>query len=759
MSKPDDEIQNLSSVIDRLSEKVRPSDAASNQTILEPVVGETIEVTILCVDAAGHSEMMKAYSSEFPSALARYQEITKRCVREYLGRDWHWAGDGCICAFWGERRRERAVLAGLKLLHEIMLFNLDLLKNPLPAPLKLRMAANDGPLNFRKPEGEINAVVINEASKLESKRTRAGEFNIYESVYYALDSRLKDVFSLVDDGFRSQRVFTYTGLKRDEQLSDVAIEEMFKSATSLLGNITNTTQALLGDWLDKDSASSLYGDSRQFYHLLDQFRASFRALDPRWSAKYRRWLVSKTVQFATLEESLWRELKRVFQRAKPGPDASEEFQILRSLFMNTHADQEVALQRLRVDLERLHGAEDTAVSTEERITKLLAADDFDRIAAFVSLIDGGLDALIPYLSGNAGDSETFRQLSLCLWGLADMLLIEEHNHVLDQAKKGTFTALKPLTSLLSSNGFVGEKFQVLLHFMEERPAQESLIIRKFRSMKIEPNFLDAEIVHRAIVAAHTSVGMRFQAAEAIDFPSFCLLATYPRTPLMSIWVLAERVAGLQSADVKMIFFDCVHPVLKSSLESEHWARDIDVIGNIIITLFKYEIFIEDSYFRDLEAILAHYRARAKRVRKDISMEAFSSVLDSRAVKGKQPDHLLVPTGLESLPIAVMRHLAKNGAHPHYFACYSEEPRISLEAVRYFSEEATVTDLVEYCEKYNVVPCSEFMGALSPNVRKTVLEGLEHKAEKPGNAALERELKRRLSKTDLEWLRTQRRRST
>ena len=713
------------------------TEIMGGQTILqpEPKPGDSLQVLVLSLDIVGHSDLVKKYPNKAHQVLSGFRDLVERSIAEFQGAIWHWAGDGAIAAFWGERHIDRGTLAGIRTLQNLSLFNLDIDQNGLQ-PIEVRIGGNAGEVNYSRPEGKISSVVINEAAKLEAGRTRAAEFTIFESVFYRLDSRIKTVFKKVSDGFRGQRVFSYAGEKRQERLTDVAIDEILNNSIQIVSNVISACNGIQSTAIERTVVAGIYKSTKIFYDGLTRFLRSFSELDPQWSRRYLKSLRSKTAYFLQLEESAWSELKNLLFRLESTEQAPEEYRLLSALLVNTHAEQEVGLTMLIKKIDVALGSWQEDGVFEELVRSLVDSDELEAVSAFVNLFSGTKQSdLVDTL---ASSDSLAASLAGKLWSLVDLLLIER--------SQATFQEDDPILKCLGSRPDSGPQIRVLRFFMCDNPPIEELFVRRLRAEGIDPRLSDLEVLWRAIIAAHPNINYRFQAAQNAPISALWQLVTYSKTPLPSLGVTTQRVHDREEKDLKKIYFDCIRPRLQTSL-SEGLSNEVEVkvIGDILNLLFQEDTYIDAPYFQDLEALLALFKAQCQRL--GIPAPEFAQRLSTSPSKAEADP----PEAIEELPPTVQRHLAKHGSFVEALACH-DDTRIAKETSRYFIDSAKVDRLAQYCVRKHRVPNTELVKRLPIQLRKRLLTDLHDTFWKGRNRHLAEQLKRRLSKAELEWLR-------
>jgi class 3 adenylate cyclase len=170
--------------------------------------GQEYTITFLRVDIAGNSELVRMNSEEkINTAYGRFREIVQSAVDRRDGRIWSWDGDGGLAAFFRGHKHQHAVLAGMEIIHELFLYNRT--ANPLPEPLKVRIAAHSGPFEYTTDEEALqDSETVARVVEIEEQLCAPSAMTISEVVKMMLDSvilgRLRE---FKDDSFK--RYYSY----------------------------------------------------------------------------------------------------------------------------------------------------------------------------------------------------------------------------------------------------------------------------------------------------------------------------------------------------------------------------------------------------------------------------------------------------------------------------------------------------------------------------------------------------------------------
>ncbi|MCX7023194.1 MAG: hypothetical protein NT080_01070 [Spirochaetes bacterium] len=156
--------------------------------------GEERSLAVYRMDIAGNSVIVrekgeKAAAKAFES-LARIvsSEIEKR-----RGRIWLREGDGIVAAFMFGHPVTMAVLAGIAILNDLVVFNR--FENDLGLPIRIRSAVHVGPLAYYETRDLVlKQETVREAIELEMRMTPVGSLSISPAALPTIDRVLAELF-------------------------------------------------------------------------------------------------------------------------------------------------------------------------------------------------------------------------------------------------------------------------------------------------------------------------------------------------------------------------------------------------------------------------------------------------------------------------------------------------------------------------------------------------------------------------------------
>jgi len=155
--------------------------------------GQVYEFAFLRLDIVGNTKLVRKYPR--PLIIETYSEIkaiVRRMVEKRNGRIWEWEGDGGFAAFHFEDKNRKAILAGIEILNELLLFNL--FDCQLTEGLSVRMAIHTGPCHFSTEAKVMQNSTLKKLEILESQYSEPNTLTVSPGVYSDLGQKLEKAF-------------------------------------------------------------------------------------------------------------------------------------------------------------------------------------------------------------------------------------------------------------------------------------------------------------------------------------------------------------------------------------------------------------------------------------------------------------------------------------------------------------------------------------------------------------------------------------
>lgn len=359
------------------------------------------------------------------------------------------------------------------------------------------------------------------------------------------------------------------------------------------------------------------------------------------------------------EHDLWRELRRCVWYG----DAHEleKMELLARICSGRRATTVADVERL---LGHFSGdAEAASVrgvdSSSERFT--VVRDGLERLEDAHELDEEGLMAEI-LAHADFGAIEQLLQLPVAeseplirtLWLKADWAL----------AYQGA-SSIGIYSSLVAAD----RRFEVLDRLTRSKEVTVGAIEHAFRTRGYVCDERDREVVWKCLTIGHRERESREIAADRMGMDSLWNVSTCPYAPIQALSAIASRIKNGESENFGKVFFDCVRSRLAVSLGQATPTEIIAEMRHLLLTLFRFDFFIESSYFQRLEALLVSFLESG--VPFDLGKEMHRELnrLRQRRSEAGNPENR--PLILLSLPLAVQRYMAKDKLHYHQYLSHPD----------------------------------------------------------------------------------------
>jgi class 3 adenylate cyclase len=156
--------------------------------------GDERPMTVLRLDIVGNSTLVKQNPrGDIEKAYGDLRLAVSGAVTARLGRIWSWEGDGALGAFMFGQKGLMAVFAGMDILHELFIYNR--LKNPLNAPIKIRIGVHSGTVRYSANVTEcLKNETVKKAVELESRAASPDSLVISKHLAVSMDQFILNCF-------------------------------------------------------------------------------------------------------------------------------------------------------------------------------------------------------------------------------------------------------------------------------------------------------------------------------------------------------------------------------------------------------------------------------------------------------------------------------------------------------------------------------------------------------------------------------------
>jgi len=349
----------------------------------------------------------------------------------------------------------------------------------------------------------------------------------------------------------------------------------------------------------------------------------------------------------------------------PVPDDEEEVALLlESSEMANHVEE---LDYTGVFEDSIApGGSDTPF--EECLTRLESPHEIERSDALVDLLRRHQHQLVAHLiRGAAADDPMLEHLLAVLWQNVEVVLMDDYFY---SARRSKLTGFLELAEPYP----VAERFRRLLRLLRPGPtgypaAADAIAMVEAQDPQELRSYLRALVVHPL-------EEYRRLAAAALEPSDLWTVISFPHTPLPALATLVERLGAPDVPDdYRKVFFDC-------TLKTLAGARDetaLKAARRILGTLFSFDFFLEDDYFRKitgLNQVIAHEEERLGRP--SYLGDSVRRLQREKARVGEQKTRTPV---FDGIPLTVQRLLAREGFHTLLFTRHPDA-KIALETLRH-----------------------------------------------------------------------------
>lgn len=660
-------------------------------------VGEVYRLAFLSIDIVDSGKLIRKYSEKkFQIVLNNYISFVLNSAKNFGGDIFSWTGDGGLLAFWEEDACNSTVWAGIKIMQEVVLFNLNSTLNPLKEPLRLRLAAHYGSVEFQIPTTKIAADCIAFVSHLENEITPPAAFTISDIVYNELDDKLKNIFVYFKK-FLGSSIYVYTessGVSSEKvriSESDIkgALKEIIDKRTILINNFKRTE---ISENLD-EKIELFRTRLESIYNHIEYLFQFFSAYDSRWSKEYFQKLIKYVKTILAEDERIYKSVEELYVEWKSHDiDISPLLKFLGLLRINPIPNLKHLLKQFKSQVSGDIQIYPSQKNLFERIDKLIEADDFTEEIAFIELFLNEREPLIDFISNGEQDSR-YEKLTSRLWKLADFVLLDDL--IVRKEKKYHSAMVFQALSMFPENK---KLFSTVLTLLVDKVIKSdvNLILESFQKYKIEITQRDLIIASKCLLVYHTNRGFRKSLIKHIGMNELWELISYYKTPLSVVQEICEHLYLLKinstekegesenPDDSMKVFFDLVQKRLISLISTADIDTPLFQIRLMVIIFYKFDFFVEQGYFERLEELRLSLISKAKKfpnVLTDDLEDATKIIKKERENKGVRP--VRVPRGVSKLPLPIQRRLAKDGLYIPHFINHSHH-LIALETFRFIN---------------------------------------------------------------------------
>ncbi len=317
---------------------------------------------------------------------------------------------------------------------------------------------------------------------------------------------------------------------------------------------------------------------------------------------------------------------------------------------------------------------------EECLDRLESPHELDRNDALIDMIRTHQHQLVAHLiRGTAQEDPTLERLLASLWQNAEIVLLDDYFFSVRRSKLTKFIELaEPYPQ--------AERFRRLLRLF--RPGPHGFPTAEDAILPIEADEPQEYKTFLRALLLHPLEEYRRYAASNLDPSDYWTLISFPQAPLPALATVLDQLAEPGTPeDYRKVFFDCTLKTLAKTRGEDA----IKAVRRILNTLFSFDFFVEDDYFKKilrLNQLVEHEEVRLGR------QNAFfqESMRLLKAQKTKVGAKNTRTPSFSGIPLTVQRKLARDGMYTQLFACHPDA-KIALETLPFVNNPDRVSQVV------------------------------------------------------------------
>ncbi len=662
-----------------------PSEGSRTEFEQKMEPGKAYEVSFLSIEVVRSEQILEAERARGAEAQVLYssfRELVKNTAAAYGGEIFSWSSNGGLVIFWRNRSFDHAIMTGLKVLHNLPVFNLDTEQNPLGINVRTSSAAHDAVIIFQMPASSIESTDIEFVVRLQSQGTEPGELSITRRLFDRVDNRLKPHFKY-KGRIEGEPVYTCKLPTPEGAPSSDELEEHVRKIqrkTGLIQDVLATPSASL----DLSALDALSTAVDEAYALLGKFCTSHSRVDPEWPAEFLTEMAKATATVMAEEAETWKALRKVYVEGKFSAGKARKLEALVQGASRRRSRPVVILDKLEQRCRSLAGGTpgEKPVSLDEdlgkKIEAFVKADVLDNETALTELLLHHKDPLLEYIASDPKD-EHYPALLQKLWGIADLALLDDLFSIRGRQRANE----QKIFEVLSRPEARDRRFRVVHQLLGlGTKATEEVLRETFGQAGVEAQENDFQIAWRCLVLGHREPEVRVHAALQLTPHSMWQVVSHPSIPVHALLAIAERVSRMEGEDAKKIFFDCIRSRLDSAVESFKTKEEVSLLTRLILILLEFPFLVETGYFERFDDILRKFLERSQKA--GLKVEYFESLrktLEEARASSEDKGPSKPPAGIKKLPLTLQRRLAGESRYVYWFVSHPD-PRIATETLRH-----------------------------------------------------------------------------
>lgn len=646
--------------------------------------GKAYEVTFLSLAIQDWGGLQADHDAAQLETLSKaLRDQVKQTASTYGGEIFTWGPPGGLVMFWAKRSYDHAIMSGLKILHNLPVFNLDPEQNPLGIPIDLRSSAHDSVIVFQLPIEDISSADIRFVASLEKEYTHPGELTLTRRMLERIDDRLKPHFKFKG---RWEREPVYScqlpSSQQGQRQSDIGdnVGRMRKQS-SLVRKLLSDTAAF-----DADTIDSLATAMDEAYSQLNKFCASFASINYDWPPEFLGELAEASVQLRDEEGLMWSALREKVSDASLHRTVARRIEAMVQAASRRRSRPVVILDKLEQRCRSLasSGEEPELAKSEadeellRSIDKLIKADDLDNETALTELLLHHKPAFMDYVATHDGE-ERHTALMDKMWETADLALLDDLFSIRGHKRASDRSIYDALTHPQVKD----PRFRMVQSLLAS-PAkpEEAIVAKRFEREGLRLTKPDLQVIWRCTVIGHESEPVRTFAAMQLNAHSMWMVVSHPNVPVQTIYALGERMDKKEGEDAKKIFFDCTRSRIEHVVENFRSKEELEQITKLIMLLLGFGFLVETGYFERFDDILRKFlnNAQARGLKVEY-FERLRRTLEAARQEAGDKGPSKPPAGIKSLPLPIQRRLAGEARYIYWFVTHPDQ-RIACETLRH-----------------------------------------------------------------------------
>ncbi len=649
--------------------------------------GKAYEVSFLSIEIVLEEPLQQAAKSrpaEVAALFKSFRELVSGIAANYGGEVFRWQDNGGMMIFWSSRSFDHAIMTGLKVLHNLPVFNLDPEQNPFALSIKTRAAAHDAVIIFQLPSRDITSSDIDFVINLQQQHTDATELSITRRLLERIDERLKPHFRF-KSRYDNEPVYACRLPSTDQGPSS----ESLRDFTDRLSQQTTVVRAVLATpsaQLDEGALDGMSTAVDEVYTILNKFCTSHSNIDNTWAAELFQELGDAATTLTQEEAAIWQDLRKSYVGGTYSASKARKLEAIVKAASRRRARPVVILDKLIQRCTLLAGGEEevqpsTEAADGDLIKKLEAfikADVLDVETALTELLLHHKPLMLEFLQRPRPDDDLHRRLLDKLWETADLTLLDDLFSIRGRQRAGEEKVFEVLESKVKDR-----RFSVIRSLLnsDEQPSQERLQ-KYFAQAGLSPEAADLQVVWRSLVLGHRNAEVRKYSAFRLSPHSMWQAISHPSIPILSILAIGERINRAEGDDAKKIFFDCTRSRLETAIDGARSHEEFSIISKLVLLLIDFPFLVETGYFERFDDLLQKLLEQCQKVGFQVEyFENLRRTLEEARRSSGETGPSKPPAGIQKLPLTIQRRLAGEARYVYWFVSHPD-PRIAGETLRH-----------------------------------------------------------------------------